>query len=707
MRTCRHAIRRCGRVLELNLEASALNKEITALCRSHEWRRSLSLLDEALAKNASVSVVSFGAALAACDRGSFWQEALRLLSEASPYGLNAILWNATISACSRARQWEYSCRLLEEMDESQVKPDTISFNSTMRSFTGTGSSTSRWQRGMKLHQELLHKGLHPSPKTLSTITTLCAQGNAWPFALSFLKDALEASTVLDAASITSVLVSCARSRRWQRSVQLFAELTSRESITPDLACFNAAMSACERGGHWSGAIALFNDMQIMLLQPDLTSVNAVISACEKGCNWQFALLVAATHSAPASKSTVTFAALLSSLMHCAAWQLAIRVLDDMREQNMQPGPLHVASVLEACTSPRSPDPPNPSISFSVLVDLNSSVLQALNQRKDLSEAFEPDSDSLRVRCQEITKSAVAGLEALLRAKRKPQHKNALNMTETLQLFEEVIYQPVLSSLANLASESSDSIGSIPSDVRLEEQYGLGPYFTGQALVDLGFPWPGRSWWHRAEKAALRVLKRKFMQQSTALPERALARKLLVWSAYDLQSPLSDDIVRLQMEGRPTFAQGVGQQRLIQVEEVPLSPIFVEHDRANHAERWALLSILSDLLAKGVQPCDFQSIQGDVWLYGVHTPCISCMAIFCQFRNAFPQVSLRIAFRDWSDTRQALQKELQRHGFEFGTSSGLSLLVENLYGIGLHSRKMYNVENALESASKSPSLFVPA
>ncbi|CAK9043563.1 unnamed protein product [Durusdinium trenchii] len=103
-----------------------------------------------------------------------------------------------------------------------------------------------------------------------------------------------------------------------------------------------------------------------------------------------------------------------------------------------------------------------------------------------------------------------------------------------------------------------------------------------------------------------------------------------------------------MEGRPTFAQGVGQQRLIQVEEVPLSPIFVEHDRANHAERWALLSILSDLLAKGVQPCDFQSIQGDVWLYGVHTPCISCMAIFCQFRNAFPQVSLRIAFRDWSN-----------------------------------------------------------
>ena len=623
--------------------ASPLNKEITALSRSHEWLKSIQLLDEALRTPTAggVNIVSFGAALAACDRASLWQDALRLLGEAEPYGANTITWNAAISACARAREWEHACRLLGEMPEASVKPDTISFNSTMRSLTGIGSSTSRWQLAMKLHHELQQNALLPSLTTLSTMTNLCAQGNAWPFALSFLKDALEVKTLLDAASFSSVLVSCARSRRWQRSVALFAELTS-SGVTPDLACFNAAISACERGGHWSGAIALLNEMHHMLLAPDLTSTNSIISACEKGCKWQVALHVFA-HVVSVSKSKVTFAALLSALTRGKAWQLALSLLDDMRDQEMQPGPLHLTSVLEACRA--SPDVPDTKTT-SLWEELNSSVLGGLHERMALSDGSE--------RCQELTKGLVAGIDALMRLSEGPM--------ETLKLFEEVIYKPVLKSLRSLETEEL----SLEGLERLEEQYGLGYHFTARALDDLGFPLPHQSWCKSAEEAALQILKQKLLRGPASLPERALARKLLVWSSYDLQAPCGRHLLRLKMKGRSTYAQDLHQQQVMQTHKVPLTPIFVEHDRSNHAERWALMSIISDLLAKGVQPCKFHSVQGDVWLYAVHTPCISCMAVFCQFRKAFPQVSLCVAFRDWSESRQALQENVKRmEGVTFG------------------------------------------
>ena len=75
-------------MLDFNASAVPLNKQITANSKTHNWGKSIELLDEALQHGHAVNVVSFGAALAACDRGSFWQHALRLFRcLASPHGI--------------------------------------------------------------------------------------------------------------------------------------------------------------------------------------------------------------------------------------------------------------------------------------------------------------------------------------------------------------------------------------------------------------------------------------------------------------------------------------------------------------------------------------------------------------------------------------------------------------------------------------------
>ena len=720
---------RRGNVLDFNASAVPLNKQITANSKTHNWGKSIELLDEALQHGHAVNVVSFGAALAACDRGSFWQHALRLFRclaspMVSPFATpNNITWNATISACSRAKQWERACGLLAQMTEAQSKPDTITINSTMRSLGGTGSGSSRWQLAVKLCSQLWQNRLLPNLTTWSTVTNLCAQGNAWHVSLFFLQQALaplaqngqvrqdqssdwsssDPSNSLDAASITSVLIACARSRRWQRSMQLFSEVFSTGrggyGVKPDLACFNAAMSACERGGHWSGALHLMHQMQnTYFLQPDLTSVNTLLSASEKGAKWQMSLNIFSLHlpsvvsglaAKPSSEDlTVTYTALLSAFTRGAVWPVALSVLDDMQKKQLQPGPLHFGSVLDAMPSkpgsrPKATgrylenemkveDQPRADVTSRIINLLNLSVFDALHRRQSM------DQNVPREHCQEITKYIVAGVETLLRKVRSEE------VAETLNLFREVVYQPVLLCLLLLSkAETQEDRTLALNNVRLEEQFGLGSFFTAEALRDLGFSGSDLTWQKNAELAALHALRERLWLRSLEnnsknmlvpwtkttrmsanslqRPEKALAQQLAVWLAYDLVVPKmgrgdSHDgrgqDRHFTMEGRPGFASN---QKHLPTDEVPLLSIFVEHDRGNHAERWALLSVIADLLAEGLQPCDFHLVQGTVQLYAVHTPCISCLAAFCQFQSAFPQVSLEVAFKDWFASRETMHQ----------------------------------------------------
>merc|ERR1719253_326005 len=90
------------------------------------------------------------------------------------------------------------------------------------------------------------------------------------------------------------------------------------------------------------------------------------------------------------------------------------------------------------------------------------------------------------------------------------------------------------------------------------------------------------------------------------------------------------------------------------------PVFAQHDRSNHAERQALIKVISRVQeACGAQndeefEAECAEVTGTVRLYASHTPCISCMACFCQFQRLFPKVKLCVDFDDWRDTRRMVE-----------------------------------------------------
>ena len=90
------------------------------------------------------------------------------------------------------------------------------------------------------------------------------------------------------------------------------------------------------------------------------------------------------------------------------------------------------------------------------------------------------------------------------------------------------------------------------------------------------------------------------------------------------------------------------------------PVFAQHDRSNHAERQALIKVIARVQeASGAKTdAEFEAecaeVTGTVRLYASHTPCISCMACFCQFQRLFPKVKLCVDFDDWRDTRRMVE-----------------------------------------------------
>ena len=55
----------------------------------------------------------------------------------------------------------------------------------------------------------------------------------------------------------------------------------RKNIPRDTVTYNAAISACEKGGQWQTALDLLTEMERKSIPRNTITYNAAISACEK------------------------------------------------------------------------------------------------------------------------------------------------------------------------------------------------------------------------------------------------------------------------------------------------------------------------------------------------------------------------------------------------------------------------------------------
>lgn len=184
-----------------------------------------------------------------------------------------------------------------------------------------------------------------------------------------------------------------------------------------------------------------------------------------------------------------------------------------------------------------------------------------------------------------------------------------------------------------------NMGSIHDPVLAGLPGGLGGRFTRNALQELGVADDAVLWWNKAFFQAGCI----YGLFEGPMPEKPEENLLLVWCARAVicHSPPQWMLM----------SQGDMMHRGSHDLDEMLPATFVGHDRSLHAERQAMLLLVEKIVGQAANTRPFSIDAGGVMrIIALHTPCISCLSVSCQFQAVLPSVLLQIGFTDWRDTR---------------------------------------------------------
>lgn len=272
-------------------------------------------------------MITYNAAISACEKCLEWQWALHLFSTMPEARLtpDVISLNAAISASEKVGNWQIALALLFGQG-SHPRPNTISYNATIAAC----ENARRWQLALHLFHGLHSAQLHPSLATYTVTIAACEKARQWEAAL-VLKDAALASRIRGSPNefvvmYNSAISACEKARRWQHSLTLLAELRCAR-LQPTMVTYGAAITACSRYTVWAAALELWTDLRRERVDTDTAIFTAALNACER--NWRTVILLLEELRGEAMEPDLyTYNAALTSLAQGRQWQRALQAFDE-------------------------------------------------------------------------------------------------------------------------------------------------------------------------------------------------------------------------------------------------------------------------------------------------------------------------------------------------------------------------------------------
>eukprot|EP00435_Cladocopium_sp_Y103_P068377 s772_g31.t1 len=263
---------------------------ISACEKGHQWPTAVQLLSELQMKKLQSNVIVFSAAISACEKAGEWPMALALLCECQVQQVeaNRIAYSAAISACEKGLRWPEALHLLTFASSfGPALVDVVMYNAAI-------SAMEDWKCAAALLQKLQERShgfpgklcqqeeeLHPTVITFNACLATM-RGEAWQRALCIFEEMATLQLKATLISYNTLISSLASSYdSWEMALTLLEELP--RELRPNARTYTAAMSACEQGECWDGALALL----AIIPGPDLVAYGGAVSCCQR--RWREAL----------------------------------------------------------------------------------------------------------------------------------------------------------------------------------------------------------------------------------------------------------------------------------------------------------------------------------------------------------------------------------------------------------------------------------
>jgi pentatricopeptide repeat domain-containing protein 1 len=283
----------------------SFNLVLDAFKARGEWKPALELLAE-LEKHASLrpDVVSYSSAIAAIAPTGEWREACRLLDRmrAANVPPNEFSYGAAISACDAGGEWVRAVALLRELEKSHA-PSLVAYTSAISACAKDGA----WQQALRLLVRMPLIGLQPNAIQFNAAISACAKAKEWRPALALLRRMRGEANANDkgrpkqrrrrqlypspnVVSYNAAISACARGGVWREALALLRQMRT-DGLTPDMVSYSTALDALARGAQGRAALGIITGMRQKGIEPDAIALCAACRACEAAGEWRGALLV--------------------------------------------------------------------------------------------------------------------------------------------------------------------------------------------------------------------------------------------------------------------------------------------------------------------------------------------------------------------------------------------------------------------------------
>jgi len=499
------------------------------------------------------------------------------------------------------------------------------------------------------------------PQEFSVILRALALDGQWRRALRLLREMKDNGISIDVAVYNEVLSAMAKDKKVEKALSLLVDMRDK-NIAPDLASYNNCIGAC-KPDEWARALHI---LEVQMLeagfQPDGQSFEWTAAACEEGGEWQRSLMLFLEIGHRGLNSTsVGHNYALSACRQGKQWKHGLEIIAEMSKRNFEPD-FRLRQDLEAQSRglERAP-PPEPSRRTTPSPD---NLWQRKQQLRELREQDKRRQEERRLE-QERERKERERQERLER-ERRPAATNAgaapspsapaAAATEHVATPQPsaVPRQPGLHKPVPRTSASSNISGSSGSSSSTAGPKEAADSQTSKPSSVAAAPGASTMQLPRSESGMTPFSEgvQRREEAMTTAPEKQQQQQQQQQKREPFQRKESTPRRDPQRQHKPKSKLRAPGSYVL--------PVFAQHDRSNHAERQALIKVIARVQeASGAQTdeefeAECAEVTGTVRLYASHTPCISCMACFCQFQRLFPKVKLCVDFDDWRDTRRMVE-----------------------------------------------------